>query len=214
MITVSEHSIEENLLTPGCWVLDLGSSTDFVFAKEMLNRGMKVISVDCNPKIESSILPDHINFHFERKAIIPENDFSEFKTMKVFNDTDAATTSESTNLRPYSVLIETINVETIKISEIMSKYNITEFEVIKIDIEGSEYDLLLQMNHPLSKQLSVEFHDFRDLNPTFPNNEIYYEQLMDKILPHYSIVKHEKTHHPGFAHGHGYNFWDSLFVKK
>ena len=93
----------------------------------------------------------------------------------------------------------------------MLKYNIKKFELIKFDIEGSEYSILENLDWGISKQFSVEFHDFRSMNPYYPNNEIYYDKLLNKIKDDFNIITHTITHHPG---GAGYNYWDSLFVEK
>jgi hypothetical protein len=96
----------------------------------------------------------------------------------------------------------------------MDKYNIEKFELIKFDIEGSEYEILEKMDWSITKQISVEFHDFRNMNPFSPNNEIYYTNLFSKIPTNYTIAQHQKTNHPGFPLGMGLNYWDSLFIQK
>ena len=63
----------------------------------------------------------------------------------------------------------------------MLKYNINEFEFIKIDIEGSEYNLIENLPSNCVKQFSVEFHDFLGLNPS-DNVEEYHQNLTNNIL--------------------------------
>ena len=96
----------------------------------------------------------------------------------------------------------------------MTKYGITKFELIKVDIEGAEYELLQSWDWSISKQFSVEFHDFRFMNPNYPNNELYYQSLFENKLINHKISKHELSDHPGFPMGYGSNYWDSLFVEK
>jgi hypothetical protein len=52
------------------------------------------------------------------------------------------------------------------------------------------------------------------MNPYYPNNEIYYLKLKEKLLNYCNISTHEMTDHPGFPEGMGRNYWDSLFVLK
>ena len=63
----------------------------------------------------------------------------------------------------------------------------------------------------MSKQYSIEFHDFRSLNPYYPDNEKYYRELFDSIK-NIKHIKHEMTDHAGFPSGMGRNYWDSLIV--
>ena len=96
----------------------------------------------------------------------------------------------------------------------MKKYNIEKFELIKFDIEGSEYEILKNIDWGITKQISVEFHDFRNMNPKYPNNEKYYNEIFETNKNKYNFIKHEITDHPGFPLGLGRNYWDSLFVEK
>ena len=63
----------------------------------------------------------------------------------------------------------------------MTKYDIEQFELIKFDIEGSEYSILENLDWTISKQYSIEFHDFRFMNPYYPHNEFYYFNLKEKL---------------------------------
>lgn len=203
--SILEHSIDISKLTKG-WVLDLGCGTDFGFAKKMVEFGCKVICIDPNPRIVPFV---DENIFFESKAIVSNN----LKNIELvtYNDTDAATIISHNNEIEFLYEEDRIKVETITIEEIMKKYSVEFFDVIKFDIEGSEYELLMNMNHPISSQISVEFHDFRNMNPYYPDNEIYYDKLFKKIDEYYDIIKHQITNHPGFRKNNS-NYWDSLFV--
>lgn len=107
-----------------------------------------------------------------------------------------------------------VKVPTITLKKLMEKYSIEQFDLIKIDIEGGEYELLENIDWTISKQYSVEFHDFRGMNPFFPNDELYYDSLLAKMKQYCDVAQHEKTNHPGFPLGKGYNYWNSLFLLK
>jgi hypothetical protein len=111
-------------------------------------------------------------------------------------------------------LLEKNVVKSTNLKKIMDKYNVQQFELIKFDIEGAEYEILMNIDWTISKQYSIEFHDFRNMNPYSPNNLRFYDELFSKMRKYCDIVKHELTDHPGFPHGLGRNYWDSLFVLK
>jgi FkbM family methyltransferase len=201
MIVVKEHSIEESLIDKNGWVLDLGC-VNFQFSLEMKKYCNNIICVDPNPNITN--IPDGIIF--EKAAIVSDNK----DEVDYFIYEDIQGYSLLNPDQDYCNLKEICKIKAINIEYIMKKYNIKKFELIKFDIEGSEYDILDKIDWNISKQFSVEFHDFRNMNPYFPNNDLYYSNLFEKIKNKFNIVKHDKTH----GHGMGLNYWDSLFVEK
>jgi FkbM family methyltransferase len=201
MITVKEHSIEESLIDKNGWVLDLGC-VNFEFSLEIKKYCNNVICVDPNPNIVN--IPDGISFE---KAAIVSDDKNEVDYF-IYNDVQGYSLLNPD--RDYCSLTEVRKIKSINIKYIMEKYNIQKFELIKFDIEGSEYDILDKIDWSISKQFSVEFHDFRTMNPYYPNNELYYSNLFEKIKHKFNIVKHNNTQ----GHGMGLNYWDSLFVEK
>lgn len=208
MITISEHTFEESLIKNSGWVLDLGC-INFTFAKEIKKYTNNIICVDPNPHIKYTDIPKEI--FYEKAAIITEDDIIE-KKFFLYNDKNG--NSLLNPPKDWCNLIDEIIVPTTTIPKIMMKYNIDQFDLIKFDIEGSEYDILKNIDWTLSKQYSIEFHDFRNMNPNYPLNESYYENIFEKMLKYCYIAKHHITDHPGFPNGMGRNYWDSLFILK
>ena len=206
MIIISEHTIEESIIDKNGWILDLGC-INFSFANEIKKYCNNVICVDPNPNIKE--IPDDIIY--ENKAVTHLNGIS-IQDFFIYNYINGYSLLNPT--RDWCILQNTIKVEVITLKDIMKKYDIEKFELIKFDIEGAEYKILEDMDWTISKQYSIEFHDFRFMNPYFPNNQIYYDKLLEKITNHCKIVKHERTDHPGFPMGAGNNYWDSLFIQK
>jgi hypothetical protein len=96
---------------------------------------------------------------------------------------------------------------------LMKKYKIQQFDLIKMDIEGSEYDILMEIDRPISKQITIEFHDFRNLNPYYPDNEKYYQKLMEKVGGIYEF-QDDICKKPGWMKKHE-RHWDFLLrIKK
>lgn len=204
MIQIAEHTIEETLINKDGWVLDLGC-VNFSFSKEVKKYCNNVLCLDPNPTIRE--VPEGVIF--ENAAIIT-GDESEIE-FYIYNDVQ--TFSLLNPKQDLFQLVNKIKVPSVNIKSLMEKYGIEKFELIKVDIEGGEYELLKSWDWSISKQFSVEFHDFRFMNPHYPNNEKYYQELFSDKLSNFKIVTHEITDHPGFPLGYGRNYWDSLFIE-
>lgn len=210
IISISEHSVETDILTPGGWVMDFGCGVDFTFSMKMIEMGMKVISIDPNPNIINT--PQLENLFYERKALVTDESIESI-SLDVFNDTDAASTIKTNNDISFVRKENTITVETTTLKKLMDKYKIDRLDVLKLDIEGTEYSVLMSIDSDIAKQISIEFHDFRGMNPYYPNNEMYYDELRLK-LNNYTFVKHEREQHLGIPGESGKNYWDSLLISK
>lgn len=208
MITISEHTVDETKINKNGWCLDLGC-INFSFAKELKKYCNNIICIDPNPNIDVSNIPTDIIF--ERIAILWDKS-SVQSNYYIYNDTNGHSllnpSGDCCSLQAVTTTVTTT------INQLMEKYNITKFELIKFDIEGSEYQILEKIDWSISKQFSIEFHDFRKMNPYFPDNQKYYDLIFEKNKDKFNIVQHECTDHPGFPLGEGRNYWDSLFVEK
>lgn len=79
-------------------------------------------------------------------------------------------------------------------------------DLIKIDVEGSEYDIIMSLKKAPAKQLSVEFH---------LHTGIYKQEQMKEMEDKLKSLKYEfASHELTERHGAGYNYWDSLFILK
>ena len=98
-------------------------------------------------------------------------------------------------------------VSVVSLNDIYKMIGSDNVEVLKLDIEGSEYLVLSDPAfQPIPKQISVEFH----MHAHRQLHDQYYDKCMENLLKHYVPVKHELT----AAHGCGMNYWDSLFIRK
>lgn len=206
-----EHSFDIDMINRGGWGIDFGCGNDFFITKTMLKFGLKVIAVDPNPTIVNP--PNLPNLYFENKALVCDPEVKSL-SFNIYNDADAATAFVPKNDVSFVQRKDVITVNTTTIDSLMKKYDIEQFEILKLDIEGGEYDFLMTIDKPLARQLSIEFHDFRGLNPYYPNNEEYYKRLIDKLSIWYNVAKHKLEKHPGLNGPQSYNYWDSLFVLK
>jgi len=154
MIVIDGHTLDENLIDKGGWILDLGS-LNFNFACRVNQYCKNILSFDPNPVIK--YYPNKIKFY--NKAVT--SDYSGIKEFFIYkNDTSAS--FYDTN--KHDTVREIVFVHCISIPDIMKQFNIKQFELIKIDIEGSEYEILQNIDLTISKQFSIEFHDCYGMN--------------------------------------------------
>ena len=185
MKTVAEHTYEETILTDNGYILDLGCR-GFEFADEMTRQGYKVLCIDCD-KLET-------DRPYYRYAIVGVLDGPVY--VKKNKDPQATRiTKEET--------AEMVMPMTIKsFSHMFGMYG--KWDLIKMDIEGMEYEVIMSLTEPPAKQLSIEMHLHTGI---YSDRQVM--EMENKLLSlGYFPAKHDKTH----AHGCGLNYWDSLFI--
>lgn len=183
---IAEHYVDTSLLNGGICI-DVGC-LGFEFSSEMKRRGLKVYAFDLAEMLE----PEGV--HFIKAAVRPKS--GRIGIVKTA-DRQGWWVTEVSSSYP---------VEAIALSKV---YELAGgiIDCLKIDAEGSEYQLLSDENFkPIPKQISVEFH----MHCCRSIHDIYYEKCMENLLMHYKPVVHELTE----AHGLGFNYWSSLFVRK
>ncbi len=79
------------------------------------------------------------------------------------------------------------------------------WDVVKLDCEGSEFEILENWPGPIARQISVEFHDWGHLDRYSP---LYYFDLFAALGKFgYRLVQHELS-----KQGEGTGHWDSLLL--
>jgi FkbM family methyltransferase len=81
---------------------------------------------------------------------------------------------------------------------------VKHWDLIKMDIEGEEYNVLKHAKHPLATQVSVEFH--AHINQT--------KEQLDELLTYLSQFYTIHNQVWESRHGAGYNYWDVLLIAK
>lgn len=195
LVTIGEHTIDAALLTEGGLVLDAGCR-DFNFAKGMVARGCRVVALDADPFI---IDPELMNVVFLRLALAAAPGEREL----ILHDNP-----EARCLAPEGVHYqgkETAKVEAVTLLQLMDVIGVARWDVVKFDIEGSEYDVLLswpKREKPIARQISIEFHDHCEIRP---------QSVYDAIFAHlgecgYEVVQHNQE----TRHCCPPNYWDTL----
>lgn len=176
---IAEHSVAMNLLPKQAKVLDLGCR-GFLFTDEMRRLGHNVLAVDIDKLDRDDYFQIAISNFVGRVGIKRSSD-------------------------PQSTMImEGSEVMCMDLKMLMLTARVEFFDLIKIDIEGTEYEVIMSMDKPYCKQLSWEAH----LHTGIYNEDkvIEMEEKLNSLG--YVPAVHEKTE----AHGMGLNFWDSLWI--
>lgn len=185
--TIGEHSIRTDLLTNGV-VIDVGC-LGFEFSKGMRDLGCEVHAFDL---IHLEDKPAGI--YFSVAAITHED-----KKVHVVTTPDRQAWHLGGN--------GGVMVDSISVNKLYNFFAGQEIDVLKLDCEGSEYDILSDLNfQPVPRQISVEFH----YHCHKKKHERLYAKCIANLEKYYIPIQHEWD----ARHGSGINLWDSLWVKK
>lgn len=177
--TIHEHKVDLSLLPEKANILDIGCR-GFLFTNAMRELGHHVCPVDIDELHESQAYYQMAITNYDGRCGVQHT-----------NDPQATSVKEGTTIPCYT--LETF-------TGIMG----IDFDLIKIDIEGSEYQVIMSLKTPPAKQLSIEFHIH-----TGQITERMMREMENKLKNlGYTFASHELTN----QHGAGFNYWDSLFV--
>ena len=178
---IAEHSVAIDLLPEKAKILDAGCR-GMLFTNEMRRLGHNVLAID----IDDLKRPDYYQIALGGKA--------GRVGIKRSADPQATSVCEGDEVMCFDL-------------ELLCKTSRCDFfDLIKLDIEGSEYEVIMSMDRPYCKQLSWEAHLHTGIYG--PSGII---EMENKLLNlGYFPAKHDMTQ----QHGLGYNYWDSLFILK
>ena len=193
---LAEHSVDVELLPEAPVVLDAGCrGFDFSNAVLDVRPKARVIAMDPAPGAEPSNDPRII---FLNQPLVGLYQPSKMEFVALPNP--AACFMRELNPATFAG----ISVQTRTLQWICSQFAVEKFDLIKLDVEGSEFAILQTWPGPIATQLSVEFHDYVD-NSMYDDE--YFNRLFHGSLAHYEVVQHEVSEVSNARRGH----WDSLF---
>lgn len=176
---IGEHTIDVSLLPEKeGHILDLGCR-GFTFRSAFPQH--HVTSVDCDK------LDDDENYM--RCAV---SNFNGRLGLKHYSDKQA------------TQVIAGNDVDALTLHSISRVAGVEFWDVIKMDIEGSEMTVIMDMDKPWARQLSVEFHLHTGQYGQ------YSVRLMENRLA--QLGYHAIQHTMEARHGLSLNYWDSLFI--
>lgn len=147
-------SVDLDYINDGDVIIDAGLGEDISFPLELKkHRDVFIVGIDPTEKSHKYIQSLQLEgFELIECAIAPQGT----KTTTLFKNTNPEHVSESISLNHSSVGNDSYEASCISFKDLREKYS--NISVIKMDIEGSEYDCLLECVGV--KQICVEFHHF------------------------------------------------------
>jgi len=144
-----------DLIPEGSTIISAGVGEDVSFDKEMIRlKKCKVIGLDPTEKSFKYINENPVdNFQFVRKALSHTKE-----KIKIYKNHNPDWVSESI-LRSHNMVSDDFyEAESTTLPELLEKY--PDVSLIKMDIEGSEYELIENLSELKVPQVCVEFHHF------------------------------------------------------
>lgn len=183
MTTIAEHTVDLSLLPEKANILDLGC-LGFLFTNHMRSLGHKVTAVDIQD-LEGVYL---------KLAVVANDRAGGMAPIERSKDPQATRVTHGHYSGEW--------VQTTSVRQLVSRCGF--FDLIKMDIEGSEYEVIMSLTEAPATQLSIEFHLHTGIY-----KDAQVKEMEDRLLSlGYFPVKHDK--YP--AHGLQANYWDSLFI--
>jgi hypothetical protein len=199
LVTLASHTVDLDLLPEVPLVLDAGCRW-FDFHDAVLDRRPNARGLTIDPARDVQDLSGPL-FGFMRAALVANG--NALQQLAHFSTGEGDFLTQQSSFPGWDKQPELYTVECYTIDELMLMEGIKHFDLVKLDIEGSEFEVLEAWPGPIATQISVEFHDWN--RPTY-RSESYYDALMKK-LPWYEFVKHDLS-----KQGEGVGHWDSLLV--
>lgn len=168
------------VINPGDIVFDIGAHMGS-FSVYAASKGATVYSFEPSPANYEKLLANIALNGYEGK-IVPHNVAVTNKVgkSKLFvSETDGGVNSLEESSEG------ALEIETITIAKIIEKYNLKEINFLKIDIEGSEYDVLpnlTQEEFSKIKTIAGEYH----IMPSLPGKN--YAFLKNTLSPHFAKI--------------------------
>lgn len=148
--------ISPDLIPEGSTIISAGIGEDITFDEYLINlKSCFIVGVDPTLKSHNFIENKKVeNFKLIKKALTASNE----KEIKIFKQKNPEYVSESI-IPSNSNSSEKFHIcPTITLGELLSSY--PDASVIKMDIEGAEYDIISNLQDLRIPQLCIEFHHF------------------------------------------------------
>lgn len=199
LVQLSGHTVDLDLLPEYCNVLDVGCR-GFDFTQDILKHRPNacIVAMDPDPEIVfrnlGTAAVDYLNLALVGDKEQRRSRYASYST----GEGNMLTTLD----KYYDATM--LTVPCVDIEFVMTLTHTKHWDLVKLDCEGSEFDILERWPGPIATQISVEFHDGAD--PTNRNAD-YFLKLHEKLSPNYRYVQH-----PYFKQGAWFGHWDSVLV--
>lgn len=207
-LTVAGHTFYPELLDPNGWGLDIGCrGYEFVDAIQQIVR-VGFIAVDPGkmalrkdtPQVKSVAAAVVGQWRKSVELVeYPQNSLGKSCVLR-----------RGVRIHPAWGIPDRHRVRGITVVGLMRQFGIRHFTVVKIDCEGSEYEILQQWPGAVADQITIEFHDRWRRGPYPETPERFHQETVRGYLGQwYDAVRYRKTG-PIWAQ----EYWDVLLVRK
>lgn len=197
---IKEHTFFDELFNEEIVVIDLGACRgEFIDELNKQYKIKKAILVEANPTNFKNLIKNENYTLYNRLVSDKKNEITKFYE-------DPKSPYNGSNKFNYFDGIEH-NINTITLEEIIEENNLDYIDILKIDIEGSEYDVIPSISEEILskiKQITIEFHDFIDNN---------LKEKTQKIIDRLENLGFSRISKP-INYMNNSNNYDVLFYKK
>lgn len=193
-INIDGHTFDLDLLT-GAKIIDAGCK-GWNFSSYFADRGFDVYAIDMDNFNE---WPRNVCY---TKAALVHN--RTFVAAHFFGD-GSGNFVKGVNEQPYNGEdrpCRTTVVDCITMDQVYKEIG-TNIDLLKLDIEGSEYEILANLE-PIPRQITVEFHEHCHA----VTHSLWIEKVLDHMSKYYTLTQHPCDNWPR------YKFMDCLFIRK
>lgn len=194
---IDNHSVRTDLLRPSRSVLDVGAR-GFRFARAMMDRGMNVIALDPDPTVEDP----HINGVTYMRTGLIGGPLDMGAVLVMHPDPEARHVSGPLAHTHFP----TVPVECTTMPALMEKLGMVEWDLVKLNCEGAEYDILQRWGGPWARQVVVSFHEHTPQR----RGKAEVKKCIELMRQWYEPVQHIES----ARYGAGMNWWDTLLLLK
>lgn len=196
---LASHTVDLDLLPDAPIVLDVGCRDyDFSFAVLRERPAAKIIAMDPAPDMKPA---EDERIHFLNMALVGDGRFG-----SGFAHYSTGHGDMLTDLPKYYDA-EMCRCACVNLKLLSAVREVKCWDLIKLDCEGSEFQILEMLPGPIATQISVEWHDF---NQRDKYNQQYFQNLFAKLAPWYRVVQHKESDISGRG---AVGFWDDLLVR-
>lgn len=191
LTVVDNHSFREDLLTKGP-VLDAGSR-GLRLAKWFRDRGHRVIALDAGESEEADGIQT-------RQFALVDSSYPPGSCAFLVDDAD----KEARHIGSLCRAGE--NVRAVTIGGLQKMFGVHKWDLIKLNIEGSEYDILDEISGPIARQIVFSLHEHTDR----ARGREECDRIINKLRTWYDIYNQvwEKRY------GCRENYWDVLCIER
>ena len=198
---LASHTVDLDLLPDDGTVLDVGCRF-WDFSRWIFHSRPRARIYALDPARDVQVAGDDVTAAFLPVALVGTHGRA-FRQLAHFSTGEGDFLTDKKHFPGWDIQPELYEVPCLTIQEVMEANGVTFWDLVKLDCEGSEFDILENWPGPIARQISVEFHDWD--KPNY-RSETYYEALWRR-LPWYKVVQHELS-----KQGEGVGHWDTLLV--